>query len=582
MVELSTGHYWRFLSTYLGPLRGRVAVLALLLFSGVGLRLISPQIVRAFIDAAQAGSAGSTLVQIAGLYLGVAVVTQLVSVGETYAAENVGWLATNALRADLARHCLGLDLSFHAVRAPGELIERIDGDVSALANFFSRFVLRVLGNGLLLAGVVTLLIREDWRVGLALLSFALVSLAFLARLSRVGVRYTIGLRQASAELFAFLEERLAGRVDVQAIGARDHVLGLAHRRLGALAERAEAEARVSGGLSAATSFLFAGGTVLALGLGGFLYLRGELTLGTVYLLFQYTALLSEPLGRITREVQDFQSARASLVRAQELLSQPLRLRSRASLTLPQGPLAVALNHVTFGYDPAVPILHDVSLQVEPGEVLGLLGRTGSGKSTIARLLFRLYDPDEGAVRLSGMDLRDVRLDDLPARVGLVTQDVQLFRATLRENLTLFDPRIRDAQLREALSLLGLEDWFRSLARGLDTDLGPGGVGVSAGQAQLLAFARVFLNDPGIVILDEASSRLDPATERLVEAAIDRLLLGRTAVIIAHRLATLARADRVAILDDGRVVEAGPRHALAADPRSRLADLLRAARGEVPA
>jgi ABC-type multidrug transport system fused ATPase/permease subunit len=167
-------------------------------------------------------------------------------------------------------------------------------------------------------------------------------------------------------------------------------------------------------------------------------------------------------------------------------------------------------------------------------------------------------------------------------VGLVTQDVQLFRATLRDNLTLFDSQIPDERLGETLALLGLGDWYRALPRGLDTELGPGGVGVSAGQAQLLAFGRVFLKDPGLVILDEASSRLDPDTERLVEAAIDYLLRRRTAVIIAHRLSTIARVDRVVILEEGRIVEAGPRAALEADSGSHLAHLLRAARGEVPA
>src|SRR5262249_21543661 len=160
-----------------------------------------------------------------------------------------------------------------------------------------------------------------------------------------------------------------------------------------------------------------------------------------------------------------------------------------------------------------------------------LGRTGSGKSTIARLLFRLQDPDDGTIRLGGLDLPDARLEDVPSRVGLVTQDVHLFRATLRENLTLFDQRVSAVRLRQTLDLVGLTEWFGSLPGGLDTVLGAGGVGVSAGQAQLIAFARVFLKEPGLVILDEASSRLDPVTERLVETASDRLLAKRTAIII---------------------------------------------------
>jgi ATP-binding cassette subfamily B protein/ATP-binding cassette subfamily C protein len=563
-------------------MRGRVLALGLLLFSGVALQLASPQLVRAFIDAARDGGPASTLAPIVALYFGIALLGQVVSVGETYAAENVGWLATNALRADVARHCLGLDPAFHTAHAPGELIERIDGDVGSLANFFSRFVLRVLGNGLLMVGVLALLFREDWRIGLSVLAFIATALVVLLRLGRLGMRSTIGQRQASAELFGFLEERLDGRIDIQAIGARAHVMRLARQRLENLASRARATARVTSALSATTSFLFAGSTILALGVGGLLYLSGEITLGTVYLLFQYTALLGQPTEQITREVQDFQTAGASLVRVQQLLDRPRQLSNRGTRRLPAGPIEVELSGVTFGYDHAKPVLQDVSFRVEPGEVFGLLGRTGSGKSTIAKLVCRFYDPDRGAVRLAGIQAPDLSLEHLPDRVALVTQDVQLFRATLRENLTLFNSTIPDPRLIETLTILGLESWFRALPEGLDTELGPGGVGVSAGQAQLLAFGRVFLKDPGLVILDEASSRLDPATERLIEVAIDRLLRGRTAIIIAHRLATLDRADRIAILDDGRIVEEGPREALAADSRSQFAQLLRAARVEVPA
>lgn len=576
MIDPSAAPYGRFLVTYLWPIRSRVFVLAFLLLSGVGLQLVSPQIVRAFIDAVQAGAEDTILLRLAALFLGVAVVMQAISVGETYAAENVGWLATNALRADLARHCLDLDLSFHNRHAPGELVERIDGDVGALANFFSRFVLRILGNGLLLAGALALILREDWRVGLALVAFALIALVILLRLSRAGVPRMVRVRRASADLFGFIEERLDGRVDLQAVGARDHTVALARERLEELGDRAIAAARVTGALGATTTFLLAGGTLLALGLAAFFYLRGELTLGTVYLLFQYTALLSEPLGQLTREVQDFQSAGASLIRIQQLRAQTPRLPTQGTRSLPAGPLSVACERLTFGYDPAAPVLHDLSFEVAPGEVLGVLGRTGSGKSTIARLLFRLYDPDHGSVRLGGIDLREVRPEDLPKRIGLVTQEVQLFRATLRDNLTLFAPEVPDAKLRDTLSLLGLDDWYRSLPSGLDTELGPGGVGVSAGQAQLLALGRGFLRDAGLIILDEASSRLDPVSEQLVEAATDRLLQGRTAIIIAHRLSTIERADRVIILEEGRVIESGDRAALAAEARSRLAELLRAA------
>jgi ATP-binding cassette subfamily B protein len=274
-----------------------------------------------------------------------------------------------------------------------------------------------------------------------------------------------------------------------------------------------------------------------------------------------------------------------------------------------GPLAVTFDRVSFDYhdeDPASatapasgealanpgdgegtsgapasePVLQDVSFALAPGRVLGLLGRTGSGKTTVTRLLFRLYDPDGGAVRLGEADLRNLPLTGLRRRVGMVTQNIQLFHATVRDNLAFFDRSLPDARILGVLHDLGLEGWVRGLPAGLDTVLESGGGGLSAGQAQLLAFARVFLQDPGLVILDEASSRLDPATEALLERAVDRLLQGRTAILIAHRLGTVQRADEILILEAGRVEEHGVRAELARDPGSRFAQLLRTGMEEV--
>ena len=211
------------------------------------------------------------------------------------------------------------------------------------------------------------------------------------------------------------------------------------------------------------------------------------------------------------------------------------------------------------------MLRDIDFRLGPGRVLGLLGRTGSGKTTLARLLMRLYDPTEGRVCLGGLPLTATTRHDVRRRVALVTQEVQLFRASVRDNLTFFNPQIADAEIIAVLRQLGLDAWLASLPDGLDTELSADGGGLSAGEAQLLAFARVFLFDPSLVILDEASSRLDPATERQIERAIDMLLTGRTGVIIAHRLNTVQRADEVLILEEGRIREHGPRAALAADP-----------------
>ena len=213
-------------------------------------------------------------------------------------------------------------------------------------------------------------------------------------------------------------------------------------------------------------------------------------------------------------------------------------------------------------------------------MLGILGRTGSGKTTITRLLFRLYDPDEGKVLIGGENIREARIAEVRSRVGLVTQDVRLFHGTLRDNLTFFDRGASDERLLEVLHDLGLKQWYDSLAEGLDTTLEPEGGGLSSGEAQMLAFARVFLKDPGLVILDEATSRLDRSTEAAIERAVDRLVEGRTVLIVAHHLATIQRCDDIVILEGGRIVEAGEREALASDPGTRFHSLLRSGLEEV--
>ncbi|HEY3110099.1 MAG TPA: ABC transporter ATP-binding protein, partial [Chloroflexota bacterium] len=327
--------------------------------------------------------------------------------------------------------------------------------------------------------------------------------------------------------------------------------------------------------------LFVLGTGAALGLSAALYGAGTITLGTIYLVFRYTAMLRQPLERLSRQMHSLQQATGGIVRVRELLATEARVVDGPGATFPDGALSVELDGVSFGYESEL-VLRGVSCRVEPGEVLGLLGRTGSGKTTISRLLFRLHEPTAGVVRLGGTDVRCARLASLRGRIGLVTQDVQLFEGTLRDNVALFDRSVNDARLGEVFAELGLDEWLHALPAGLDTPLGAGGRGLSAGEAQLVALARVFLKAPGLIILDEASSRLDPATERLLERAVTRLLDGRTGVVIAHRLATVERADRILILEDGRVAEVGRPADLARDPDSRFARLLRAGMTEAMA
>jgi len=311
-----------------------------------------------------------------------------------------------------------------------------------------------------------------------------------------------------------------------------------------------------------------------------LFKAGMLIIGTVYLIFQCTEMLRQPTEEIRNEVQDLQQADASIGRIEALLATAPRVVDGKGVELPPGKLSVELDGVSFAYAEDAPVLRNVSMSLEPGRVLGVVERTGSGKTTLTRLLLRFYDPLACVVRLGGVDLRAVSLAAVRARIGLVTQEVHLFHASVRYNLTLFDDGVSDERISAALDTLGLASRLRELPRGLDTHLGPDGAGLSAGQAQVLACARVLLRDPDLVILDEPSSRLDPATDRLVQTALGRLLEGRTAIIVAHRLATLAYADDILVLEDGQVREYGPRLALVADPTSRFAGLLRVETSEV--
>jgi ATP-binding cassette subfamily B protein len=611
-VKIPLRQYWTLLVRYLGPQWPSVALLAVLLFGTISLQLLNPQIARQFIDAAQSGAPPAALVRVALLFLGVAMLQQTASVSAAYLGENVGWRATNELRANLAEHCLRLDMSFHNAHTPGEMIERVDGDVNALSNFLSLLALQLLGNGLLLAGVLVLLYREDWRIGVAFTLFAAAALAARWRVSTIAAPHWRAARAASADQFGFIQERLAGTEDIRSSGAQGYVM----RRFYALMRDLMAKyfkVRLMVNIAVNTShLLFAVANATAFALGAYLYQAGSITIGTVFMLSWYGNALMGPIRGINAQVEDLQQAAAGISRVQELFAIQTQIADVAAVSpdarpqaafpqtaSPQTALAVAFQHVTFGYagqrardaperddveGRQDAVLRDLSFHLQPGTILGLLGRTGSGKTTLTRLLFRLYDPDQGTVCLGSddalTDIRQLPLGTLRQHVAMVTQDIQLFHASVRDNLTFFDRTIPDEAIVRVIRDLGLGEWFDALPAGLDTELASGGGGLSAGEAQLLAFTRIFTQDPGLVVLDEASSRLDPVTEQLIERAVDRLIQGRTAIVIAHRLATVQRADQIMILEGGRIREYGPRAALAGDPDSHYYGLLRTGLEEV--
>jgi ABC-type multidrug transport system fused ATPase/permease subunit len=579
-VRIPLKNYWDLLSRYIRPQRGRFILLVVLMLSSIGLQVVNPQVMRSFIDSALGGGALRQLFMTAALFIGIALFQQVMAVSVTYLGENVAWTATNELRAELAWHCLNLDMSFHNSHTPGELIERIDGDVTELATFFSQFVVTVLGNLLLLIGILAALFREDWRAGLAFTIFSVIALLALNRVRDIALPHQKARRQAEADLFGFVEEQLSATEDIRSSGAVDYSLVELQRYQAQILRHDRAAHGKDIVLDALMGGLLITGNLMAMGLGYLLFSDGVITIGTVYLLVHYINMLETPVWTLTRQMRNFQTIGACVERLGELRAQkPAVLEGDENLPA-EGALSLAFDAVSFGYNGDGHVLKDLSFGLQPGKVLGLLGRTGSGKTTLTRLVFRLYDPGVGRILLGGSDLRQAGLKSLRTRVAIVTQDVQLFRATVRDNLTFFDRRIGDEHIRSVIEELGLADWLDALPNGLDTLLDTGGHSLSAGEGQLLALTRVFLRDPGLVILDEASSRLDPATEQRIERAIDRLLLGRTAIVIAHRLGTVHRADDIMILEDGRVSEFGRREELVRDPASLFSRLLQTGLEEV--
>lgn len=574
--------YRRFLTRYLAHCRAQVALLGTMLLAHTVTSVYAPQVLRGFIDGVAAGSAAPALARAAALFLAVAAGRQLSRGLTAYFSESVAWSATNRLRTDLLRHAVGLDLSFVNRHPPGVMLERIDGDSNQLASFFSQLSLRLLRGILLLAGILIALLLEDWRLCLALLGFAVAVTLILVKLRSFGVPYHERLRAAAAHLHGFVEERLAGLEDLKALGGVVPAL----RRMAALiavqVERAKRAFTLGALVWPAVNVAMGIGTGLMLAWGGALALRGEMTIGTVYLLFSYLNLLFWPFEDLAHQMEELQKAGGNLVRIQRLFAHRSSLLDGARDRLPARPVGIAFEQVSFRYPAgasaareaaAEEALRHLSFRLEAGRVLGILGRTGSGKTTVTRLLARLYDPTAGRVTLNGVDLRDFRLSALRAGIAVVTQDVQFFRGTIRDNLCLFDRAVDDARLLQACDRLGMAPWLARQPEGLDTVISSAQLALSAGEAQRLAVARAFLRDPAIVVLDEAAARLDPATERDVEHALKALLAGRTGVVIAHRLRSVEKVDDILILERGRPVEYGPRQALLDDPGSHLNELL---------
>ena len=537
--------------------------------------LAGPRVLRDFIDGIARNASPDLLLGLAFVYL-LLRLGQVAGHGLTaYVGESVAWDATNSVRVNLMRHALTLDMGYFNSHPPGNMLERTDGDANQLAHFLSQFTLRFLSSLLRLVGIAAVMAFEDWRVCLAILGFIGVMVLLVFKLRTFGVPFNERLREAAGKLYGFVEERLTNLEDIKALGGVTYSL----RQMEAFIKQQIVHGRLAfslGGLIwPCTLFTTGLGSGVMLAWGGYLFLNGQMTIGTVYLLYAYIRLMLWPIEDLSHQMEELQKAGGSLVRVDELMQQKSSINYGTIGSIGASPVSISFKNVFFRYpDDSEAVLQGMDFEIAPGHSLGIAGRTGSGKTTIGRLLGRMYDPDQGQILLNGRNLIDFSRVALRRKVGVVTQNVQFFSGTLRDNLRLFDGFYSDSQVEDALAHLELLSWLDGQPKGLDTVMSSSSLDLSTGQAQRLALVRIFLRNPEVVILDEAVSSLDPATEDEVEKSLQRLLQGRTGIVIAHKMKSIEKVDDVLILDQGKMLEYGPRSELIAYPQSQLNHLIR--------
>ncbi|MBT9133977.1 MAG: putative ABC transporter ATP-binding protein [Firmicutes bacterium] len=564
----------KLLKTYLWPRRLRLAYLAWLMLFSLAAQLLRPQILRSVLDLSLAGNAYVQVLRGVVLLGGVAVMGHLFDALVRYGSDALGWEATNELRHDLTRHVLGLDMAFYKATNPGELIERVDVDVTRLANLLANFVRHIVINVLFILGSVILLWREHYLVGLIFAAYTAMSLVLVSGVRSITTPYVVAERKATAHVYGVASEHLSTTEDIQSVGGATAMLNKMRREFYAwLPHRIKAYLAYTSIWSAAM-LLQAVSMLVAVALAVYMWRDLGASIGTAYLIIHYAELLQQPVQQIRMQLQELQRAAASLTRINQLLAlSSLAELQSDSAPLPPGSLHVRASDLSFNYaDDNTPVLENVSFYLPAGKVLGVIGRTGSGKTTLARLLARQYDPTGGLLLLGGIATTSVAVKTVRERISFVTQEVQVFKASVRDNLTFFDAARTDQKLIDVLTELGLLDWYTALPAGLNTMMESGNSGLSAGEGQLLALARAFLRNPSLVVLDEASAKLDPITEALISRALKRLLTERTGLVIAHRLATLEEVDYLLLLDKGQVIEFGTRERLASDPDSQYSRL----------
>ncbi len=550
------GRIARRLLGFVAPYRRQALLTIVAIVVATGSDLLLPWLFGRGVDLVRDGGQLRTLNLLGAAFVLALVVRFLASWSEFYLTAWLGNRVVFDLRNAMFRHLQTLSTSYIDKRGVGAIMTRIQNDVGVINELFADGVAGIVANGLILAGIVVVMLITDWR--LALLSFLVlpIMVVVMVRWRRRAVETYRATRRTIGVVNADLAESIAGVRVAQAFTREPANV----RRFAAL-NRANLDtaidaARLSSILLPIVTLIGAAATATALYVGGRLVLNTTLTLGELVLFIALIDRFFEPIRDLSQQYNTMQAAMAAGERIFEVLDVEPEVRDAPdAIALPPIQGAVAYRNVRFGYG-RTEVLHGIDLEVAPGQTVALVGETGAGKSSMVNLLMRFVDVWEGAVTIDGYDVRDVTQESLRSQLGIVLQDTFLFGGTVKDNIRYARPAANDADVERAARDVGAHDFIVNLPEGYDTPVNERGVSLSLGQRQLLSFARALLADPRILILDEATSSIDPQTEALIQQALRRLLHGRTSFVIAHRLSTIREADLVVVMHQGRIAEQG--------------------------
>ncbi len=537
-------------------------------------RLLGPLIIRGGIDDGIAKGDKRTIVTAAAVYVGLLVVQYFASAAAQWSVAIVGERYLVRLRSVVFGRLLRLDMGFYSRSKSGVLVSRMTSDIESLQEFASDGAVLALTNLLTVVGVAVALVLVDWQMAFAVFAVVLVLAGATVLFQRQARRAYDQVREHIGSVLATLQEGITGVRVVQAFTQEDAQASTFGRVNERYFEANMAAARAISWYFPVVAFLRIIALAAALGIGTSRVLNGSMTIGTLVAFLLYLDWFFQPIINLSNVYNLLQSALAAIAKLFGLMDETVVVDDKPGAFDLSEPVSgsVALETVSFSYKPGTMVLDDVSVMVGAGERVAIVGKTGSGKSTIAKLIMRFYDPQLGVVAIDGNDLRDITKRSRTDALALIPQDGFLFAGTLRENIAYADQDSPDEAVWNVLRAMGIDDWVRSLPEGLDTEVRERGGRFSAGERQLVALARAFLSDPSIIVLDEATSNLDPETEIQVEGALRVLLAGRTSVVIAHRLRSAERADRVVMVDSGRIIAEGT-HAELVESSPRYKELV---------